>query len=388
MKKVMNKFDFFKYLKKKFDFDKFYESLTNKNSLSSTYNILDELHNNLETDEHATTYNVKIKSKIHKYPFNLKDHYGFSDKNYKVAVEDGTVFNFLSRKIDCKPIFIAKKDYLPVNEMIERTLNAHFIYLFSFKGKEKKIIASMTWNTTFGWEMNIDQIIEKKINKSEINKKVVKSIKQLDFTNYNYFFIYKSLNLSTNYFAKLLKTKLKGQFVWKEDLEDMRNEAGVIDVEDFEKIRSIMVFQLNDNLKIPFITQFIWYKKQKRAHHAFHSSNVNHKIHPPYVYKLPIEKGFKGLGTYTFDDGTKYIGQRKDSKRHGQGTYTSEDGSKYVGKFKDDEYHGKGTHAYANGDRYVGKHKDGKRHGQGTYTFADGTVEKGIWENDEFIGQQ
>jgi len=34
----------------------------------------------------------------------------------------------------------------------------------------------------------------------------------------------------------------------------------------------------------------------------------------------------------------------------------------------------------SSGSKYVGEWKDGKQHGQGTYTYADGTVEKGIWE--------
>ena len=40
-----------------------------------------------------------------------------------------------------------------------------------------------------------------------------------------------------------------------------------------------------------------------------------------------------------------------------------------------------------NGDKYVGEYKDGYRSGQGTYTMADGTVYKGLWENDEFLGE-
>jgi len=136
--KKMNKSNFIKHIKKKFNFEDFYKTLTNEDSSDFPPDILDEIHNNLGTDEYETIYNDKIKSKNHKFRFSLKSHYGFSDKNYKVAVEDGTVFNFLSKKIDCKPIFIAKKDHMPVNEMMDRTLNAHFIYLFSFKGKEKK----------------------------------------------------------------------------------------------------------------------------------------------------------------------------------------------------------------------------------------------------------
>jgi len=62
------------------------------------------------------------------------------------------------------------------------------------------------------------------------------------------------------------------------------------------------------------------------------------------------------------------------------GTNTLSDGSKYVGEFKDGKWHGQGTHTFANGDKYVGEFKDGHHHGQGTYTYADGKVDKGIWE--------
>ncbi len=39
------------------------------------------------------------------------------------------------------------------------------------------------------------------------------------------------------------------------------------------------------------------------------------------------------------------------------------------------------------GDKYVGEWKRNAMHGQGTYTYSDGTVEKGLWRNDEFIGE-
>jgi len=42
-----------------------------------------------------------------------------------------------------------------------------------------------------------------------------------------------------------------------------------------------------------------------------------------------------GQGTYTWSDGSKYVGEWKDNKKHGQGTYTNPDGIKYVGEFKD-----------------------------------------------------
>ena len=45
----------------------------------------------------------------------------------------------------------------------------------------------------------------------------------------------------------------------------------------------------------------------------------------------------------------------------------------------------KATLKFPDGSKYVGEVKNGKRHGQGTYTHADGTVEKGIWKNGEFV---
>jgi hypothetical protein len=48
---------------------------------------------------------------------------------------------------------------------------------------------------------------------------------------------------------------------------------------------------------------------------------------------------------------------------------------------------GYGTYIINDGDKYVGEWKDGLRNGQGTYTDADGTIDKGLWENDEFLGE-
>ena len=40
-------------------------------------------------------------------------------------------------------------------------------------------------------------------------------------------------------------------------------------------------------------------------------------------------------GTYTWPDGTKYVGEFKSGNRTGQGTQTWPDGSKYEGEWKD-----------------------------------------------------
>ena len=55
---------------------------------------------------------------------------------------------------------------------------------------------------------------------------------------------------------------------------------------------------------------------------------------------------------------------------------------------KGDCNNGYGTYTYENGSKYVGEWKDGKENGQGTYTFANGIVDKGIWKNNQLIDKQ
>ena len=66
------------------------------------------------------------------------------------------------------------------------------------------------------------------------------------------------------------------------------------------------------------------------------------------------------VGTHTWDNGDKYVGEWKNNKKHGQGTYIFADGTKYVGKYKDGKTHGQGTYTFANGDKYVGENKECK----------------------------
>ena len=49
--------------------------------------------------------------------------------------------------------------------------------------------------------------------------------------------------------------------------------------------------------------------------------------------------------------GSKYVGENKDDKMHGQGTKTSPDGRKYVGESKDDKY-SDSEYTYSNRKKY------------------------------------
>ena len=44
-----------------------------------------------------------------------------------------------------------------------------------------------------------------------------------------------------------------------------------------------------------------------------------------------------------------------------------------------------GTYTAENGQKYVGEWKDGKQHGKGTMTLPDGSKHEGIWKNGELV---
>jgi hypothetical protein len=67
------------------------------------------------------------------------------------------------------------------------------------------------------------------------------------------------------------------------------------------------------------------------------------------------------------------------------GTYTFANGDKYVGEFRLGRRNGQGTLTFASGSKFVGEYKNGSRHGRGTFTYANGGVKEGIWENGHFI---
>ena len=67
------------------------------------------------------------------------------------------------------------------------------------------------------------------------------------------------------------------------------------------------------------------------------------------------------------------------------GNYSHPDGTNYIGEYKDKRRHGNGTMIYPNGQKYFGEWKKNKRHGQGKLTKLDGTILIGKWEDDEFM---
>ena len=87
---------------------------------------------------------------------------------------------------------------------------------------------------------------------------------------------------------------------------------------------------------------------------------------PNLVFALPLcldsdLNWNKCVGTYTFPDGAKYVGEWKDNKPNGQGTFTDSDSNQSMKTF-----------TYPDGAKYVGEYKDNKRNGQGAMTWPSG----------------
>lgn len=95
-----------------------------------------------------------------------------------------------------------------------------------------------------------------------------------------------------------------------------------------------------------------------------------------------------GQGTYFHANGDKYVGEFRDSKPHGQGTYyVYKNGAEYVGEFRDGKHHGQGTYTFASGNKYVGEFREGKRHGQGIFTWSSGNNYVGEFRDGKRHGQ-
>ena len=97
-------------------------------------------------------------------------------------------------------------------------------------------------------------------------------------------------------------------------------------------------------------------------------------------------------GSFTWENGDKYLGEWKNSDFHGKGTFTFKDNRKgkneeykYVGDFKKNQSHGRGTFIFSNGDEYEGEYKNGLEDGYGIIKYKNGKIKEGIWKYGVFI---
>ena len=67
------------------------------------------------------------------------------------------------------------------------------------------------------------------------------------------------------------------------------------------------------------------------------------------------------------------------------GVYPWSDGTCYMGEYKDDKKHGYGIYKWTDGRLYLGYWMKGKQHGLGIYKTATTTFKYGLWEEGKRI---
>lgn len=90
---------------------------------------------------------------------------------------------------------------------------------------------------------------------------------------------------------------------------------------------------------------------------------------------------------YEFPDGSSYLGQWLNGKKHGVGTQSWVDGSSYEGQWQADQRHGRGRHIFSDGDYYEGDWQNDRQHGRGTFKHFDGATFEGNWVNGRQEGE-
>jgi hypothetical protein len=121
---------------------------------------------------------------------------------------------------------------------------------------------------------------------------------------------------------------------------------------------------------------------------------LNHKFEGEgtrYYADGTIQRGFFKEGNYTGATGTAQAAQTeggclKGDCKDGVGTYVYNDGSRYIGEFKDGKCEGFGVCYFASGKTWVGEFHAHSVSGQGAWYYKDGKVEPGYFDaNSDFI---
>ncbi len=109
--------------------------------------------------------------------------------------------------------------------------------------------------------------------------------------------------------------------------------------------------------------------------------------HGAWYYKDgSIEPGFyDATGTFIFYKNLKH-GCMQGNCVNGQGTYLWEAGILYTGQFKNSEPDGYGICYFSNGGKYDGQWKERKFNGEVTNYLADGTITRGLWMDHNYVG--
>ena len=95
---------------------------------------------------------------------------------------------------------------------------------------------------------------------------------------------------------------------------------------------------------------------------------------------LTIRKTPSKCGSYTFNDGSRYIGDFDENGiKCGKGHLETPNGATFEGQFNKGLPNGLGVMKFPDGSRYEGEFMQGWFHGHGMFTARDGSKFEGIY---------
>jgi hypothetical protein len=88
-----------------------------------------------------------------------------------------------------------------------------------------------------------------------------------------------------------------------------------------------------------------------------------------------------GTGTHIDINGSKYVGEFRDSRFSGNGSIVyGNDAGKYEGQWARGRFNGTGTETKRGGAIHKGEFKDGVENGPGILTLKNGATFEGVWK--------
>ena len=272
-KNIFTKLDL-KKLRQKFDYESFYQFLTTKvkaidGKFYNPSSVIFELEKNVGiTDEEIKSGKI-LES-------NLYSPMKVLDKNFpSISIEDGSLFTFFNKNIECETLFAAKQQRYQEEPFLGLLSPFSYYFLFSFKGKDKKILTHMYHHPDYGWDMDVDEILDKEIKFSDISKKVLNKITKADCICYQFMFFSKSLKVDIKKFVKNFKKYLNPI--------ESKYPLSHNDIRTFD----MCIYEIDSKIKIPFLSKI----EPSSVPDFFYKSNKKKNIIELKVFKKgKIEK--------------------------------------------------------------------------------------------------
>ncbi len=236
-KTIFKKLDL-KKLRQKFDYESFYQFLTTKVKAANGkfYNpgsVIFELEINVGIGSEESKPGVIMEN-------NLYSQRKVLDKKFpSISIEDGSLFTFFNKNIECETLFAAQQQGYQEEPFLGLLSPWLYYFLFNFKDKDKKVLTHMYHHPDYGWEIDVEEILDKRIKISDINKKVLNKVIKQECIRYQFMFFSKSLKVNINKFVKTFEKYLKpieSKYPLSPHLFDM------------------YIYEIDPKIKIPFLS--------------------------------------------------------------------------------------------------------------------------------------